>query len=352
MQGDSRRFHWLLAACAVCGLAQPSRAAEPQKGPVPNAEAMATLDACLKKLGALASYEMRFRQETLLPQLSAVSEGKLALAPGRKVRYELAVRRGATQGAVKIVCDGGTIWKSVSFGGTPEFETYALAELEAETQKLARAETNLDIAKAQDLQKNLELEHGFRGILPALEDLKARLVFTKREAVELKTEAGTRPAILLEGEWGKDSKNLLIPPRQEPARGPDGKPIPGAPTPADPAELYEKRQDMLFVPRKARLWIDTETQFPLRLTWLGPRKYEGPDEPLIQLDWLGLTPQPADKLSPQFSLSAEERKAPSRPLDFKAAMKQRVDRMIQLQEQEKRLLNSRPLDAAPGAGKP
>jgi hypothetical protein len=187
-----------------------------------------------------------------------------------------------------------------------------------------------------DLKRNLSLEHGDRGILPVLEDLKAKLVFTKVEEGALLTDSGARlPVVILEGEWNKDVRGLLIPPKPQPQRGPDGKELPSASKPVDPAEAYDQRKSHVYIARRARLYLDNEALLPVRLDWLGPKRPEGPEELLARFEWLEFAPKAPEQIAAEFKLRPEEEKLPIKAVACKEWLKAHVDALVQKQERER-----------------
>src|SRR5262245_31235469 len=119
---------------AGSSFAQPAKPADPPKTQASDTQAMAALDASLKAVAGLPGYDVHFRQESFLPYLPAVTEGRLALGPKRQVRYELKTRRGTVEGAMTLVCDGTTIWRLDDRAGERGAVTYRLDALDAEVQ--------------------------------------------------------------------------------------------------------------------------------------------------------------------------------------------------------------------------
>lgn len=304
----------------------------------PNSEATAAFDAALKAVAALPAYHVRLAMVSKTPGLETKAEGQLVLAPGRKVRYEMKTRRGIIEGQLRIVSDGKQIWRLEQYSPKAEWITYPLATMDAELENLGQGSSDLDLDKRQELKKDLEIEHGFRGILPSLEDAKSKLIFNAIENGTLE-RAGepARPVLILRGEWSKEVRAAFIPPKQEPPPPPEGKPPPKnpPPPPPDPTEMYEKNQAFAFQPRFARLFLDPSTKMPLRLQWFGPERNGGENVLLSQTDWFGLAPQPEERLAGHFSLSAEEAKMPSRSFDFKEAIRRRVDLLVRQRQQER-----------------
>lgn len=316
--------------------------------PQPNPDATAALDRCLKKVGELPSYGLNFRQLAATPGLPTTNEGRLVFTPQRRIRYQLDSKHADTQARLTIICDGKTLWHLVDAGPTKEYTTYRLDDLEEELKRLATGQSDLDLSKVEELRKQLDLEHGFRGILPVLEDLKAKLTFTGIEPGTLMPDGGPpRPVVILDGEWNKEVRALIVPPKADPQKGPDGKENPSAAPPVDPMVAFDKRQNQPYVPRRAKLFIDKESSLPMRLEWWGPKKPGGPDELLSQFDWIWHPPMPAEQLATQFALTPEESKLSIKSLSSKEWLRYRVESMVRQQQREKEMLRGRGLDVAP-----
>ena len=83
-----------LVFLSAWALAQPAKPTDPATATASDPAAVAALDACLKAVRELPAYDVRFRQEASTPHLPTIAEGRLVVAPGRRVRFELKSNQG------------------------------------------------------------------------------------------------------------------------------------------------------------------------------------------------------------------------------------------------------------------
>jgi hypothetical protein len=334
-------------------LAQPAaEKKEPPPAPPPRTPAEQVLDRAVEKARKLGAFDTRFRHTVTAHGMKILTDGRFALAPGRKVLYEFAIDMADGKGSIKWLCDGKTVYRVRNVLDELIVTSYDLAKVDEAQQNIKDDRGELEMVKVEEILEEFAAEHGFAGVKPLLADLQKRMTFARHESTVFTGSDGrTVPAYLLEGEWNKSVLDKMAPIKK--ADDPNT-------TVPDARKLWEERKAYFFVPRKARLylardggWPWTDSLWPLRLELLGATRAGGSDELLLRLD---IDP-PAAQVPPDslFQLTEAEKKVKALSVDPVLLLQRRRDLAIQrkrsLDEADRAPARS-PLTPPPPPGKP
>lgn len=210
----------LLAAAALLflalayGTAQQPQQRPPQPTPPPDAPpppkadkaATEALEAALKALDSpnLGWVETTLWERIDMQGLTFFAEGRYLAGPGHRLRMDLKVRQGTQEGRLEMVCDGKTLWEVFSIAGKRDITRVDLTQVGG-------------MLKDPQVRDEFFQNMTFRGVVPLLKGLKARMTFTKKEAarwngVEVQKLTGEWTPFVLRQLY----KNNPIPPRGEP----------------------------------------------------------------------------------------------------------------------------------------
>src|SRR5262249_18846710 len=140
------RQAWLLFAVAAAVLlpaalaqqaAQPTKPAEPAKPapapPPPKAdpEAVKALELAVERYGPRRAgwRKTTGRQQVDVQGLTYQAEGSYLSGPDYRLRLDLKVRLGGTEGESRTVCDGQTVWQTMRIGDQKNVGKYSLKQV-------------------------------------------------------------------------------------------------------------------------------------------------------------------------------------------------------------------------------
>jgi hypothetical protein len=237
---------------------------EGQRTPVSDLQRARTLVA------GHASISARLVQTISMFDRHVRAEGRYLQAPGRRVRMELNLKVGSTNGTLLEVCDGEILWSRQDIDQQPQISRRNVTQILEAARAAGTVPENMLIA---DL--------GLGGLGSLLGALERSFEFSGMKDDTLRE----RPVTIIQGEWSTFMQTNL--------RGAD----PNSPFPP-------------YIPDVVRVTLDRENGVPLRLMYL--KKVPGRDvlKPFLTLDFhdvkLGETIDPAE-----FQFTVPERVQPS-----------------------------------------
>jgi hypothetical protein len=299
-------LHTFVSLCLTCLLAQAPQPPRPADAKPPDPKpaetkpaapartpAEALLDQAVEAMAKRTGFSTTFRLEPHAPGLDCLLEGRYALAPGNKVLYERRVKLADTEAHFRQVGDGKDVWSVERLGQVTRTQVYELAGMFQALDALTPEELPAD--RREPVRKEIRQDLGLLGWEPLLRELKDRCAFPTLTPASLKLPGQPERAVqVLEGAWSAKTKEALAP-----AQKPEGETV-------SPAELWDKGQAGIGIPRRCRLFLGKDDLWPYRLEWYGPAAPEGPE---VRLWALEVVPAEAPK---EFALSAEEQKAAQR----------------------------------------
>ncbi len=244
-------------------------------------EAVEALDQALQALDPrrLPWIKTHFWQRVEVPGLNFESEGLFLAGPNRRLRLDLKVHVGGTDGLLQVVSDGATLWQSEKIGaGTG---TVSKVELNQLLDGLTPP------SRAAQLREEFYQAQGFAGVEPLLRSLRSQVRFTRRDAIRWRG----RPILKLTG----------VRSRSEPLQGP---------WPA-------------LVARQCRLFLDAESLWPHRLEWWGPVPSAPGDVLLMQMEFRNPVLHQAQPEN-EFTFDPGSRKVDNRTAQWAAVLRNRA----------------------------
>lgn len=214
------------------------------KAPVADEQATKTLKVAADLLDAkkLGWFETTLWQRVENLGLTYESEGKYSGGPDQRMRLDLEVKLGKTNGRLAIISDGTTVWNATTIGSTaPAIWRWDLKRI---NEVLSAPGTS------PQLRQQFYRDQFFAGLAPLILSLEQHMTFTKQE---------------LETWKGHDVYKLS-------AIAPESA---GKQAGAWPA----------YVPRSSRCYLDKTTLWPYRLEWWGPVAVDGEDRLLTQMEF-------------------------------------------------------------------
>jgi hypothetical protein len=186
-------------------------------------------------------------QQVDVQGLTFRSEGLYLSGPNQRLRLDLNVRVGNTDGELQIISNGATLWQIVRIG---------TAERVVTKYDLKKVLEVLNKPNTQQARDEFFRDQSFSGVAPLLQNLQQQLVFTRQEPGQWKG----RKAHVLTGVWSADVTTNVL----RSFGGPDRWPS--------------------TLARKCVLYLDEQNLWPLRLEWRGgPPK--GEDQVLLQMEF-------------------------------------------------------------------
>jgi hypothetical protein len=280
-----------LLLTSASGQPTPDRPATPPAGKVKtDPDAAKVLQKAIDELAipdAGPGLKMDLWQEVDVQGLAFQSTGNYLAGPGERLRLDLTVRVGGTEGELKVICDGKTLWEIYRIGAQePNVQSVDLQKVLADTMSDAKAaQTRQDFLQSQS----------FAGIAPLLKNLQRQISFGKPEHLTWKGHE----VIRLTGTWA-DSR-------------------------IEPKKWQE------YLPRLCRLYLDAQTYWPHRLEWWGPTetgKDAASDSLLMQMEFRN-PERPKDLAAAQFVYTPP---ASVRPTDRTEDFKTRARDMLKRSE--------------------
>ncbi len=214
-----------------------------------NPAAVKLLDDALARLhpNRLTWLETGVWQKVRLGKLAYESEGRYLIGPDRRLRLELATHSGNATATLLVVSDGKILWEGQRLGNGDWTDIACL-----NWQNILQAS-----GPASSLAPNQEelISHpSFGGVLPLLQGLRTRLVWTQKETVR----RGGSLYFKLAGRW----------PDQRSPAGPDGT------EPGRSQSIHE-----------CRLYLDSQSLWPHRVEWWGADGAPPGDSLLLQMEF-------------------------------------------------------------------
>lgn len=198
-----------------------------------------------QKLGWL---ETQLRQHVHAAGLSYDADGRYLAGPEHRLRLELAVHLGGSDGALQIVSDGQTVWEEVHIGKGEHFIT------KWDLKKVQEALNNP--TTLPQIREQFYRSRSFAGVVPLLQNVRDQMTLIKQED----TEWQKHKVVLLTAVWSAEVRKSLTP---------------------------KDNSWPPFVPRVCRLYLGkTAPHWPYRLEWLGPTAPRADDSLLMQMDFL------------------------------------------------------------------
>jgi hypothetical protein len=197
-----------------------------------------------RKLGWL---ETKFWQQVDTNGFSFQADGHYRAGPKDRMRLDLLVHLGGTDGQSIVVSDGATVWSSLRVGkDAPVMSKYDLKKV----QDLLNSPGTLP-QFSEDFFKG----QSFRGVAPLLQNMRQQMTFTKQESERW----NQHEVFKLKGEWNPEISKMLAPP----------------PNPWPPS-----------MPRFCYLYLDKNApHWPYRVEWWGPPAYRAEDKVLMQMEF-------------------------------------------------------------------
>jgi len=160
--------------------------------------------------------------------------GRLLMAPGDRLRFDLNVMVGKTQGELRQVCDGRTLQRSTRVGKDQATVTRWTMPAHARTEFMQ--------------------EQGFAGVAPLLRSLRRGLQNVQYRQQTWKGQE----VIVVSGNWPEDTTQ----------------------SPGLPQEFRPRYQLRLCC-----LYLDARTRWPHRLEWWGSERPNQPNSLLVQTEF-------------------------------------------------------------------
>jgi hypothetical protein len=221
----------------------------PVKGAPADPAATKALDEAVLALdrNKLKWIETMLWQQVDVQGLLVQSEGIYLAGPDYRLHLNLKVRLGDAAGKMEFICDGTTLWEISQFGDK---------EPQVSKREIKKALEALNGPKGTPQIRDAFMQQwAFAGMVPLLQGLKARLVFTKKEAARWQGH----DVVKLTGTWNKDTTTALQPEAK-------------APWPE-------------YLPRQCVLYLDAQSHWPHRLEWWGPSPPLDGESLLLQMEF-------------------------------------------------------------------
>jgi hypothetical protein len=251
---------------AVPSAQSPSPTPSPKADPAAErflTQAIEQLDA--NKLGWL---ETTLQQQVYAQGLSFKTDGRYIWGPEHRLRLELTVHLGGTEGVLQVISDGSTVWEEVHLGKGERF--VSKWDLKKVKETLNQPGTQPHIAE------QFYRSRSFAGLVPLLQNVRDQMTLIKQEEAEWQKHKVQK----LTGVWSAAvSKNLAPPGNSWPP----------------------------LLPRSCRLYLGKDApHWPYRLEWFGPTSPRGEDSLLMQMEFqnpqfMGVSEKPPERLGRLFT---------------------------------------------------
>lgn len=174
------------------------------------------------------------------------SRGRLLVAPGERLRFDMNLRTGKTLGELRLVCDGKTLSQTLRVAGElTQAENWELPVASAKLQ------TPVDVAKAR---RALIADKGFAGISPLMRTLRQR-----GQNVQIQSQC-----------WkGRDVHVVVA----------------NWPVDADALAAVQEMMRPAMPPRLCCVYLDAATGWPHRIEWWGWKKLGQPWVLLLETEY-------------------------------------------------------------------
>jgi hypothetical protein len=178
--------------------------------------------------------------------LSYQASGRYLAGPDNRMRLDLTVRLGQSQGEMHVVSDGTTLTQSSQVGGGQRTVK--------RTNICQGVPAGGDAGALSPAGDGPMGQPCFAGLAPLLQGLRSRMQVTGQEALTW----NNREVIRLTLYWSPAAAQGLAP---------AGKPWPA------------------YLPRKCLLYLDAASLWPYRLEWWGPNHLQGRDQLVFQMEF-------------------------------------------------------------------
>lgn len=260
----------LAAALLVLSGALNQKSAEGHPPALPTStdpEALALLERAVDTYSAerVQWLEAAIWQQVRCDDFTYLASGRLLTAPGDRLRFDLNVKVGKTQGEMRVVCDGQKLWQAIRVAeDTPTVTSWDLP-----AQKDGKITAALAAARLQLLQ-----EQGFAGLAPLLRGLRQGM----QNAQAQRQIWNGHEVVVVSGTWPDDSGRLAALP-----------------------EILRPR----YHNRLCCVFLDAKTLWPHRLEWWGSEKPDQPNRLLAQTEFRGAVinrPLPEEQCKVEFTV--------------------------------------------------
>lgn len=250
---------WLLAGALgqQPGPAPPKTPPPPRPTPPPPPKAdpaatkLLTAAAMALDPEKLPWVETTLWQQANLQGLTFRAEGLYLAAPGNRLRLDLQVHLGDTQGKLLVVSDGATWWERLQVGNGEQAD---VKKMDLNTLLTTLNSPNMPLAvKTEFFQR-----FSFTGLAPLLNRILAQMTVTGAERITWKG----REVNKLTAVWSEQAVKNLVAPN---ARWPE------------------------FLPRRCCLFLDVDVEkvhaWPHRIEWWGPGSSGLGEALLLQMEF-------------------------------------------------------------------
>jgi hypothetical protein len=242
----------LLSAVILLTGALNSRPAENSQIPsTTEADAAAAnlLDQALERLHPqrVTWLETQVWQKARLGRFTYESGGRYLIGPDRRLRLELLTRHGSAQATLLVVSDGAKLWEGQRLDDGDWTDVACL-----DWQEILQASAQSGLAAPS--QTELGSQQAFGGVVPLLQGLRTRLVWTRKEAVR----RGGTVYLKLTGHCADQAAY----------------PASGAAEAAGIPPMHE-----------CRLYLDSQSLWPHRVEWCGPAGDRTGNTQLLQVEF-------------------------------------------------------------------
>ncbi len=244
---------------------KPTTPATPPPPPPPKADPAATksLEQAVelvdptKRLGWV---ETQLWQQVDLQGATFQAEGRYLVAPQNRLRLDLKVRVGGTEGETSIISDGSTVWQTMRAGS---------GERVASKWELKKVlETLNGPGMLPQLREEFFRSQLFAGVAPLLQNLQKQMVFTQQVPQRWQGQE----VLKLTGVWSAELAKTISP----------------------QADRWPP-----FLPRTCYVYLDSKTLWPYRLEWWGPAPPKTEDGLLLQMEFREPVLHKADEPMPK-----------------------------------------------------
>jgi hypothetical protein len=261
-----------LLLTGALGQQSPPSAQSPSPAPPPKADpaAQKTLDQAIEQLdpAKLGWLDTKLRQQVYAPGLSFEAGGHYLAGPDHRLRLELTIHLGGTEGSLQVISDGSTVWEDVHIGKGEHFIS---------RWDLKKVQETLNSPGAlPQVREQFYRSRSFAGVVPLLQNIRDQMTLTRQEEAEWQK----RKLLKLTAVWSADVRKNLAP---------------------------QANTWPVLVPRVCQLYLEKSApHWPYRLEWLGPASPRGDDSLLMQMEFLdpqirAANQQPLPGYSQQFA---------------------------------------------------
>jgi hypothetical protein len=255
----------LTAALGQQNSPTPKPAPSPQKPADTKADPAAekTLQAAIDLLHPtkLGWVETKVWEQVEAQGFSFEAQGDYLAGPDHRLRQDLKVHLGGSEGRSLIISDGNMVWNVVTVGKAEPVIT------KWDLKKVSEPLNNTNVSP--EFAQSFFRAYSFAGIVPLLQSIRQQMVLTKQE----EEEWNKHQVYKLTAVWSAELNKRL------------------APQPSNPWPV--------LVPRLCRIYLDRQAPYwPRRVEWWGPASQGASDTLLMQLEFRDPKFTPRDSAMP------------------------------------------------------